>query len=74
MVHFHRRSGGEYEDKLKLNATLTLSDGYIVKLKKEMKFLGVYLDPKLTFKTHREMMSAKATSAINAMQALAGSN
>lgn len=74
MIHFHKRKRGEFRDKLKLDTVLTLDNGYQIESKTEIKFLEVYLDSKLTFQTHREMMSAKATSAINTMQSLAGFN
>lgn len=73
LTHFHNRKSGDLSP-LQLDAAVTLSDGTVKKPESVIKFLGMYLDQRLTFREQRDNMSAKATTALNAMSALAGSN
>ena len=52
---------------------ITLQDGTIRKAEDAVKYLGIWLDSELTFKTHREKAVAKAGTSLEALRGLAGS-
>lgn len=53
---------------------ITLSDGTVIDASREAeRYLGFWLDPSLTFETHRTKALAKAGTSLHALRGLAGS-
>ncbi|KAI9036869.1 reverse transcriptase family protein [Aspergillus affinis] len=60
--------------KLETPTSLDLGNGQVVKASRSAKLLGVQLDENLTFGSHIEQVEARPSKALQAINALGGSN
>jgi hypothetical protein len=70
LTHFCRKLKW---NKYKLDCGITLASGAILHPTEVVKVLGAYLDYRLSWKQHREIMVGKATKALCAMACIAAS-
>lgn len=69
----YEETGQDRKGSLRLDAGVITGTGIRIEPKPEVKILGVLLDQRLTWRSQRENLTAKATKAISAMTALASS-
>ncbi len=77
LMHFRRAKAAKWSEQEPLGPKLKLKvDGrrHLLVPKQSMRYLGFFLDPKLTFREHIRFYAAKASSTVSAMRMLGNSN